>query len=845
MELSYDNSLFKPTSNKEKQNGKENLFRLRMPLVSGNYAVRLNVHLVPNNIYSSSGVVYVKFKQGQLTKLTEQISASDIVSTDTKKLLQGHGLNSMRKLFRSWNPGDTLVRAKDGNLVRLIDLSRWYTIKVDETTNIDTLISQLMKLPDIEAAAPAHLFVPFGVFPNDPRFTQGYQWGLYNYGSPGKDVHAPDAWTINKGRSDVIVAVLDGGIDYHHHDLDPGDRSRVIQGYDFGDGDSDPMDDIPDGQGYAGHGTSVAGVIGAITNNGLNVSGVMWNCKLMPVKIATTNGVGPFHWSIGTAYDGDIVDGINYARSNGASIINMSFGGNGQGFWEDVYKTLNSNPMAQATWNAYQAGVVLVGAMGNDDNNTANYPASYPWVIAVGASNENDARVTGVGWGSNYGPQISVIAPGIDYYSTVRNQSDGWFGGTSCATPVVSGIAGLIISQSRDHGLNLTNDDVRHLIEASADKVSEMQGQNWTQYDGYGRVNAYNALILLSSPYTFTQAQIVGGTTTLTWDSHNHVFYNNAGLASGAYYGVKQYKVSSHITFPKVYSSIPKVWIRERQTKGWSYANPGLELPWAQISNVTTTGFDVQTVVYWIGSNSIGQQINKYYPCDPSQATVAYTAIGVPAPYSASISGPLHLNAGQMGTYTATATNGAPPYSYLWEKMENSGGAGPVSALTISPNRPPINTWVVIGTNSPTVSTGDVANSSFQIRCTLTDAARNVVISNILYVTVGGSANVAAKNPGTDAAIAPLIPESNLLGQNYPNPFNPSTEIRFGLSQPLHVRLIVYDLLGREVAKLADEDMDAGYHSVTWNANNVSSGVYIYRLSAGDFVQVRRMVVMK
>ena len=163
--------------------------------------------------------------------------------------------------------------------------------------------------------------------------------------------------------------------------------------------------------------------------------------------------------------------------------------------------------------------------------------------------------------------------------------------------------------------------------------------------------------------------------------------------------------------------------------------------------------------------------------------------------------------------------------------------------MTVLPNRPPVNTWYATGTNSPTLNFAD--SWDFELKCSVTDAANHNATSNILYVTVGGGAKVAAGNPNGDASIASVIPESNSLGQNYPNPFNPSTQIRFGLSEPLHVRLIIYDMLGREVAKLADEDMDAGYHSVSWNASNVSSGVYIYRLSAGDFVQVKRMLVIK
>jgi len=194
-----------------------------------------------------------------------------------------------------------------------------------------------------------------------------------------------------------------------------------------------------------------------------------------------------------------------------------------------------------------------------------------------------------------------------------------------------------------------------------------------------------------------------------------------------------------------------------------------------------------------------------------------------------------------MGNYTAYAAGGNPPYSYQWWKLEGNGGAAPASS-TISPNKPPNNTWVQIGTNSRTVTTGDIYN--FQIKCVVTDANRNSATSNIIYVTISGAGNIAANNPGADA-VAAEIPANSFLSQNYPNPFNPSTQIRLALTNQVHVKLVVYDMLGREVARLADEDMDAGYHSVTWNASNVSSGVYIYRLSAGNFVQVRRMVVMK
>ncbi|MBU0560980.1 MAG: S8 family serine peptidase, partial [Bacteroidetes bacterium] len=291
--------------------------------------------------------------------------------------------------------------------------------------------------------------------------------------------------------------------------------------------------------------------------------------------------------------------------------------------------------MEKLHYNAYLQGVVLVAAMGNNDNNTTMYPAGYPWVIAVGATNQNDQRVTGVGWGSNYGSHINVAAPGISEYSTRRSQNFGYFGGTSCATPMVSGVAGLIISQARDRGINFTNDDVKYLLEVSADDIVDPQdgaGVGWDAKTGYGRINSRKALELLNAPYTVTSQTVYSSNSQLVWGSHKHQFYNNAGLASGNYYGVKQYKVSGHVTFTFPYSLTPYVWIRDRESRGWNYANPNLELLWIKITNVTTTGFDYETVIYWIGSNSTGQSINKYWPGNSSslQAKITYTVVGIP-----------------------------------------------------------------------------------------------------------------------------------------------------------------------------------------------------------------------
>jgi len=171
--------------------------------------------------------------------------------------------------------------------------------------------------------------------------------------------------------------------------------------------------------------------------------------------------------------------------------------------------------------------------------------------------NNNDVKTSY----SNYGSYISVCAPGSYYqnYSTKRGNQYDYFGGTSCSAPMVSGSAGLIISEALERGIYLTNDDVKHLLEASADKVPGMQGQNWHEYYGYGRINVGRALERLNSPYTVSTQTVYNTSGILVWDSHQHQFFNNTGLPTGNYYGVKQYKITGHITFPTSYLSDPYV----------------------------------------------------------------------------------------------------------------------------------------------------------------------------------------------------------------------------------------------------------------------------------------------
>ncbi|MBU0560981.1 MAG: S8 family serine peptidase [Bacteroidetes bacterium] len=239
------------------------------------------------------GVLHIKFSKQALSEVKNSISLQDIKGKETSNILESNGFKDAQKIFSTFQPQDTLGISRNGTEVRLKDLSRWYRVEVDTKTDILKLINTLKNNPSVESASPAFAFYPSNTYPNDTYFNY-FQWGLYNNNSPGKDIHAVQAWDINKGRNDVKIAVVDGGVDYNHTDLDPVNRTRVIQGIDTGEDDNDPMDDTPEGtETWGNHGTPVAGVIGAITNNNSGVAGIMWNCSIMPVKVAnnTPDGV--------------------------------------------------------------------------------------------------------------------------------------------------------------------------------------------------------------------------------------------------------------------------------------------------------------------------------------------------------------------------------------------------------------------------------------------------------------------------------------------------------------------------------------------------------------------------
>ncbi len=336
------------------------------------------------------------------------------------------------------------------------------------------------------------LFV--GKTTNDPLY--GQQYALHNTGqtggTSGADMRVLEAWNLTTGASNIRVAVLDNGVQLNHPDL----INNLLPGFDATGGGSDGGNTNI----YEAHGTSCAGIVGAVANNGIGVAGVAYSCRIVPVRVYTsTSNVD----DITTA--GWMASGIDFvARNNVAEILSMSFKIHvGQ---QAITDAINY----AATSGRGGRGCLILAATGNNGDSSIDFPASCVNVIAVGASDNTDHRASfGGSDASQYGPGLDVVAPGLDVFTTDLTGSAGYstndyttFSGTSAATPNAAGVMALILSINP----NLYVGQARQILESTTSKVNysdypyyngagEAQALSWNSQMGYGRVNANDAVI--------------------------------------------------------------------------------------------------------------------------------------------------------------------------------------------------------------------------------------------------------------------------------------------------------------------------------------------------------------
>jgi thermitase len=347
-----------------------------------------------------------------------------------------------------------------------------YEVQVPAQAPIKEFLAALMRNPDVQYAEPDYP-ARIQITPNDEYFWR--QYALYNSGTnigiPGSpeakvraDIKATGAWEMTKGETNITIAVLDTGVDMNHPDI----KNKIASGgKDFINNDNDATDDH-------WHGTHVAGIAAAETNNSQGIAGVAWNCKILPVKVADKEGMGSYS---------TLIEGLVWAADQNVQVINLSMGG------EEAADSLRA-----AMKYAYDKNVVIVVSAGNEGDYVF-YPAAYDdYCLAVAATNDNDAVTI---W-SNAGPQVDVAAPGDNIISLIptwyfepNTPPYAFASGTSMAAPYVAGFAALI----RSFKPWLSVPQVMNVIRYTSDDVNADKFPGKDDHVGYGRINMERALV--------------------------------------------------------------------------------------------------------------------------------------------------------------------------------------------------------------------------------------------------------------------------------------------------------------------------------------------------------------
>lgn len=514
-----------------------------------------------------------------------------------------------------------IVKLKQGQAVRSIQGMRMvqaieglgnaglYTVPAGST--VAETVAKLQRDPSVVYAEPNYIYhateYKAAATVNDPMVNQ--LWGLTK-------VQAQQAWDVTTGDPNVVVAVVDTGVDYNHPDL----KGQVIKGPDFGNNDSDPMDD-------QGHGSHVAGTIAALANNGVGVAGLAYNTKVLAIKVLGSDGSGDTN---------SIVKGILKANELGAKVINLSLGG-----------PQTSSAMKDAVDQVTAKGSLCVVAAGNDGTSTPDYPAAYPSAFAVGASDQSDKRASF----SNYGSYVDIAAPGVDILSSTE-KSYKKHSGTSMASPHVAAAAALLLAKNP----NLSVQELRDALATTGDTTTGF-GNSAVQ-----RLNVAKALAAIGgtaptpapepgtggdgedtqSPSVPTGVKALAASTTqvqLEWNAAS----DNVGVT-----GYRIYRNGSLIG----------------TTAATSYADSGLS---------AGTGYAYTVVAYDAAGNASGMSnvANVQTPSSTTELTISNVALKSMTRTSATIGWTTSVDADSRIDYTSSSAY----YMGYWMNVRNAAMA--------------------------------------------------------------------------------------------------------------------------------------------------------------------------
>ncbi len=417
----------------------------------------------------SSGELLIRLKHAPMVSALDEVTQSGVASLDSMAVIGQAALTApLTKFARRFPEAASVV-----------------LLRTDPNADLRALEAQLTRDPNVEWVTRNYHYrtndLDDGFIPSDSLF--GEEWWLSR-------ISAPQAWELSQGDSTIVIGIIDTGIDFLHPDLRPNiwfnwtevhglpgiddDNNGFTDdslGWDFVDSpslpssgdhitrDSNPYDEM-------GHGTYVAGIAAAVTDNETCLASIGYHCRVMCLRAGNAEGL---------LEEDDIAAAILYGAQMGARIINMSFG--------DV---VSSPLIRDAVRLAAQSGVVLAGSAGNANSQSIHYPSGYPEVISVGATNTVDQRASF----SNYGPSVDIMAPGYNIVSLLVSGGCGQWSnphGTSYAVPMVAAVAGLMIHANPD----LTPDEIKQIIRSTADDLSE---PGWDDETVNGRLNARRAV---------------------------------------------------------------------------------------------------------------------------------------------------------------------------------------------------------------------------------------------------------------------------------------------------------------------------------------------------------------
>jgi serine protease len=407
---------------------------------------------------------------------------------------------------------------------------RMMKLDLPASTTVEAALAALRKDPAVLYAEPNYRLHATGI-PNDPRFPQLYN--MHNTGQTGgtrdADVDAPEAWNLTTGSRNVVVAVVDSGIDYHHEDLaanmwvnpheiagnglDDDDNGVIddVHGANLLDGSGDPMDENS-------HGTHCAGIVGAVGDNGVGVAGVAWNVSLMAIKFLDATAGGTLEGAVASL---DYALGMKNAGVNLRVLSNSWAGGD---FFQSLYDAIEATNAAGMLFVASSAN-----NFGNDNDVNPVFPSSYDNAnILSAAATDHDDEVAAF---SNIGPTtVDLAAPGDAVLSTVLHNGYGFKSGTSMSTPLVAGAAALLLSVRP----SLTTAEVKELLMSSGDELPSLAGLVLSGR----RLNVFNALAAIDPPELAIERILRNHTTfefvvDLSWtnaDGRLVDLYRNDGL---------------------------------------------------------------------------------------------------------------------------------------------------------------------------------------------------------------------------------------------------------------------------------------------------------------------------